>query len=250
LPVKGGLASHLRAVWNASIASALGADGRRNFCWGGSTAIRRETFERLGVSAEWRGALSDDFALTRTLQRAGMPIRFVPGCLTASLEDCTFAGLLEFTTRQLKITRVYAPRLWLIVLISNLLFVLVFYGGLALSLTRAALGLSFEWPLSIVCAVFLLGTWKAFFRLRAVALPLETHHERLRAGLWAHLLLWPVTSALYLYNALAALFSRRIVWRGITYELKSPTETAIISGDTSQEHVNEMPLTEKARHDK
>jgi len=37
--------SHLRAVWNAAIASALGADEQKNFCWGGSTAIRRSTFE-------------------------------------------------------------------------------------------------------------------------------------------------------------------------------------------------------------
>jgi len=45
---------------------------------------------------------------------------------------------------------------------------------------------------------------------------------------WAHLLLWPLTAVLFLYNALAAAASRRIVWRGITYELKSPTETEII----------------------
>src|SRR3954469_10952117 len=36
--------SELRAVWNASIASALVADQKSNFCWGGSTAIRREIF--------------------------------------------------------------------------------------------------------------------------------------------------------------------------------------------------------------
>ncbi|MCA1593664.1 MAG: glycosyltransferase family 2 protein [Acidobacteria bacterium] len=248
LPVKGGLASHLRSVWNASIASALGADEKRKFCWGGSTAIRRETFERLDVREQWRGALSDDFALTRVLQREGLPIRFVPGCLTASLEDCTFAGLFEFTTRQLKITRVYAPHLWKIVLLTNLLFVLVFYGGLALGLARAALGLSYEWPLAIVCAIFLLGAWKAFFRLRAVALSLEHYHAQLRAGLWAHLLLWPVTSVLYLYNALAALLSRRIKWRGITYELKSPSETVIISGDSSETISPEATEVEEARH--
>ena len=33
------------------------------------------------------------------------------------------------------------------------------------------------------------------------------------------------------YNAIVAGFSRRIVWRGITYELKSPTEAVIISRD-------------------
>jgi ceramide glucosyltransferase len=228
LPVKGGLASHLRSVWNASIASALGADVWRNFCWGGSTALRRTTFEGLSVRVRWRGTASDDYALTRTLQEAELPIRFAPACLTASLEDCTFGELFEFTTRQLKITRVYAPHLWRIVLVSNLLFVAAFFGGIAVASVRAASGLSFAWPLALVSVIFLLGMWKSFFRLRAVALALEDQHERLRAGVWAHLLLWPVTAALFLYNALAAACSHRIEWRGIVYELKSPTETDII----------------------
>jgi ceramide glucosyltransferase len=212
-------------VWNASIASALGPNEKSNFCWGGSTAVRRETFERLGMGERWRGTVSDDYALTRALREARLPIRFVPACLTASVEDCTLPELFEFTTRQLKITRVYAPRLWAFVLVSNLLFVAVFFGGLAL----AACG--FVWPLVVVSVVFLLGLWKAFFRLRAVALVLEEHHGRLRRGVWAHLLLWPLTAALFLHNALAAGLSRRIVWRGIGYELKSPTETEIIGPD-------------------
>jgi cellulose synthase/poly-beta-1,6-N-acetylglucosamine synthase-like glycosyltransferase len=228
LSVRGGLASQLRSVWNASIASALAEDAGRNFCWGGSTAVRRETFERLDIRERWRGTVSDDYALTRALHEAGLPIRFVPACLTASVEDCTVAELFEFTTRQLKITRVYAPHLWRFVLGSNLLFVAVLFGGLALAAARAALGLSFAWPLSLVCVIFTLGVWKSFFRLRAVALVLEDYHAQLRAGVWAHLLLWPATSALFLYNSLAAAFSRRIVWRGIKYELKSHKETAII----------------------
>ncbi len=231
LPARGGFASQLRSVWNASVASALGPNVKSNFCWGGSTAVRRETFERLRMKERWRGAASDDYALTRALQESGLPVRFVPACLTASVEDCTLAELFEFTTRQLKITRVYAPRLWAFVLVSNLLFVLVFFGGVALAAWRAAAGLSFVWPLVVVSAIFLLGLWKAFFRLRAVALVLEEHHGRLRRGVWAHLLLWPLTGALFLHNALAAALSRRIVWRGIRYELKSPTETEIIGPD-------------------
>ncbi|HEX8117711.1 MAG TPA: glycosyltransferase family 2 protein, partial [Pyrinomonadaceae bacterium] len=112
LPARGGLASQVRSVWNASIASALGPNLKSNFCWGGSTAVRAETFERLRMSERWRGTVSDDYALTRALQEARLPIRFVPACLNASVEDCTFRGLFEFTTRQLKITRVYAPKLW------------------------------------------------------------------------------------------------------------------------------------------
>jgi hypothetical protein len=41
--------------------------------------------------------------------------------------------------------------------------------------------------------------------------------------------LWPFASALYLYNTLAAAMSRRINWRGITYELKSANETVVVS---------------------
>lgn len=224
-------ASHLRSVWNASIASALGADSRTNFCWGGSTAIRRETFAQLDMIEHWRGTLSDDFALTRALQNAHLPISFVPRCLTASHEDCSsWRELFEFTTRQLKITRVYAPRLWKIVLGSNLLFVAVFYGGLALALVRAGRGLPYALPLALVAAIFVLGSVKALLRLRAVALAFEAEHDIWRAAtLSAHLFLWPLASALFLSNALAAARSRRIRWRGIDYELKSPTETVIIN---------------------
>ena len=223
------LASHLRAVWNASIASALGENSRANFCWGGSTAIRRETFAQLDMARRWRGTLSDDFALTRALQNARLPIHFAPRCLVASHEDCSWRELFEFTTRQLKITRVYAPRLWRIVLVSNLLFVAIFYGGIALSLVRLSRGLPFVLPLGLVAAIFVLGSAKALLRLRAVAHAFETEHKIWRAAtLSAHLFLWPLAAALFLYNALAAACSRRINWRGIKYELKSPTETVII----------------------
>src|SRR5947209_15424454 len=230
VPVKGGFSSHLRSVWNASIASALGHSETQNFCWGGSTAIRRTTFARADVLKHWRGALSDDFALTRALKAAHLAVRFVPACLTAAHEDCSFTELLEFTTRQLKITRVYAPHLWRIVLASNLLFALIFFGGIALIVTRALLGLSFIVPLAIILASYTLGILKAHLRWRAINIPLAQHRAELRRGVFAHLFLWPLASALYFYNALVALFSRRIKWRGICYELKSPKETGIIKG--------------------
>jgi ceramide glucosyltransferase len=225
IPVKGGLASRLRSVWNASIASALGVRGDKNFCWGGSTAIRRANFERALVMDEWRGAVSDDFAMMRALRRARLPIHFVPDCLTASHEDCTWRELLEFTTRQLKITRVYATHFWQVVLFSNLLFVLIFFGGLIIIVTRAALSLSFILPLAFILTIYGLGIAKAYLRWRAVNIPLAQYGAELRRDTFSHLFLWPLASALYLYNALGALLSRRIKWRGITYELKSPRET-------------------------
>jgi ceramide glucosyltransferase len=236
IPTGGGLSSHLRSVWNASIASALGPNVEKNFCWGGSTAIRRETFARIDMMEKWRGTLSDDFALMRALRAEKLPIHFVPACLVASFDDCDFRELLEFTTRQLKITRVYAPHFWKAALLGSILFTTGFFGGIALVVARAALGLSYTLPLILLLLIFLLGAGKSFLRLRAVNLPLARYRQELRNNAPAHLLLWPLTVLIYLYNALAAALSRRITWRGTTYELKSPTETVIIERVRAQEN--------------
>lgn len=228
IPLRGGLSSQLCSVWNASIASSLGASTNKNFCWGGSTAIRRAVFDHLQIKEHWQGTVSDDFALTNALRAAQLPIHFVPACLTASLEDCTFRQLIEFTTRQLKITRVYSSHLWKAALIGSLLFILVFFGGIVLVVARAFNGLSYWLPLSLLVVIFVFGAIKSYIRLRSVELPLTKYKKELRKTLPAHLLLWPLTSALFLYNCLAAMLSRRIEWRGITYELKSPTEAVII----------------------
>jgi cellulose synthase/poly-beta-1,6-N-acetylglucosamine synthase-like glycosyltransferase len=224
IPERGGIASRLRSVWNASVASALGSDTAKNFCWGGSTAIRRTAFIELNISDRWRGAVSDDFTITRVLKEAKLPIHFTPNCLVASVGDCDFRELLEFTTRQIKITRVYSSHLWLPLLLGSALFAVAFFGGLILIGVNPRSSAAYIFPLLI----FALGAAKSFIRFRAVSTVLKTS----RADLVAHILLWPFASLLYLYNAVVAGFSRRIKWRGITYELKSPTEAVIISRDS------------------
>jgi cellulose synthase/poly-beta-1,6-N-acetylglucosamine synthase-like glycosyltransferase len=230
VPSRGGIASRLRGVWNASVASALGADTAKNFCWGGSTAIRRSTFEKLAVSERWRGTVSDDFTITRVLKEAKLPIHFTPHCLVASVGDCDFKELFEFTTRQIKITRVYASHLWLPLLLGSALFAIVFIGCLILLILQILKILSptYLLPLALII-IFTLGAAKSFIRWRAINIPLTQYRAALRRDLLAHIFLWPVASLLYLYNAIVAGFSRHITWRGITYELKSPTEAVIIS---------------------
>jgi ceramide glucosyltransferase len=232
VPVRGGLASHLRSVWNATIASALGESLEKNFCWGGSTAIQRDTFDDRKVIEYWQGSVSDDFALTRALHEGELPIKFVPQCLTASFEDCTLGELIEFTNRQLKITRAYASHLWRGIFLGSAFFVLVFFGGIALVVVRALLGLSFATPLALVLIIFALGSMKSHFRLRAVSLVIPDRRIHSFGTTLAHLTLWPLASLLFLCNGLAAAVSRRITWRGITYELKSPTETVILSRES------------------
>ena len=224
VPERGGPASRLRSVWNASIASALGENREKNFCWGGSTAIRRATFERLNIVDHWTGTVSDDFTITRVLKEAKLPIYFTPNCIVPSVGDCDFRELLEFTTRQIKITRVYAPHLWLPLLLGSALFCLVFFGGLVLLAVARPVSV-----LIILTVIFVLGAMKSFIRWRAVCIPLSKHRSKLNRDLLGQVVLWPFASLIYLYNAIVAGFSRRIKWRGITYELKSRSEAVIIS---------------------
>jgi hypothetical protein len=171
--------------------------------------------------------------MTRALRAANKRIKFVPQCLTPCFENCSVSELIEFTTRQLKITRVYAPHLWKPLLMGSALFVLVFFGGFGFVILRAVLGLSFLTPLVLLLIIFSMGAMKSHLRLRAVTTIIDDVRAKSRSSTIAHVTLWPFASALYLYNALSAAFSRRITWRGITYELKCADETEIVSRSDS-----------------
>jgi cellulose synthase/poly-beta-1,6-N-acetylglucosamine synthase-like glycosyltransferase len=226
---RGGLFSQTQTVWNASIASALGANLKNNFCWGGSMAIRRETFEKLDIREKWRGTLSDDYVLTTAVNDAGLNVYFAPQCLTASFINCTAGELLEFTTRQIKITRVYAPHLWKLSFVGSFLFSTVFWTGAVLLFFLT--GWKFWLTLTLESVIFALGAWKAEIRLKAVKLILKDYEKDLNHQFFTQIMLWVFTPILFFYNCLCAAFSRQIVWRGTRYKLKSASETVIINGD-------------------
>jgi hypothetical protein len=95
------------------------------------------------------------------------------------------------------------------------------------------LGLSFATPLVLLMIIFAMGAMKSHLRLRAVTTIIQDQRARSFGSTIAHLIMWPLASALYLYKTFAAAMSRRITWRGITYELKSPGETVIIRSNPS-----------------
>ncbi len=223
-------ASELLSVWNASIASALGKNTDSNFCWGGSMAIRRDVFETLNIREKWRGTLSDDFTVTRALNEASMPIYFVPQALTASIEDCSFRELLEFTTRQIKITRFYAPKLWLMSFVGSGLFNLVLVWSVLIVIFSRRNDATVCAAIITLSLVSLFSVGKAFLRLKAIKLVLRDYKPDLNRQYWAQNTLWVLAQALFFYNSLAALLSRRMTWRGITYDMISPNKTKIIRG--------------------
>lgn len=222
-------ASELRSAWNASIASALGPNTKTNFCWGGSMAIRRDVLERLDIREKWRGTLSDDFTVTRAMNEAGLAIQFVPKALTASIESCSFCELLEFTTRQMKITRVYAPKLWALSFFGSGLFNVVMISAFLIAVFSRQNTVAVWVAIATLTLVSLFSIGKSWLRLKAVRLVLTRYESALLRQRWTQHTFWLIAPALFFYNSFAAWISRKMTWRGIEYELVSANETKILS---------------------
>jgi ceramide glucosyltransferase len=224
------------SIWNSAALPLLGE--RSRFAWGGAMAIRRENFERLQIRRRWEGALSDDYMLTGAIHEARQRIRFVPTALLASPARLHWKDLLEFTTRQIRITRIYSPVVWKVGLATHTFFVTSFWGGLLLLSLLGSfsprLGQAASLP-TLLMVIYLLGGLNGLSRSLLARHLLhnptgEGGDKRVRIG-WpstlAHGLLSPLVSLFYLYNFLSSRLTRRIVWRGIDYEMISPTETIV-----------------------
>ena len=213
------LPSILRAVWNSFIASVLG-DHNRNFCWGGGTAVRRETFARLNVDQYWRGSVSDDYRLTAALRQAGLPIRFVPTSLVPTHGDCGWRELFSWTTRQMIITRVYAPGLWQLGLASNGLYCAGVAGLLwAVSSSPAV---------PLLAAIALVGMATGAARAAGACAAMPNHRDEIQHLRWSFILLAPLVPLLMFYNFTRAGLTRTIAWRGTSYRLVGPQQTVVL----------------------
>jgi ceramide glucosyltransferase len=227
LPDRGGFWSALGAAWDASIVTMQG-DHAHNFCWGGGTAIRRQTFEQAQVLRWWAGALSDDWAMTNAVRSANQHIHFVPECLVPTLRDSDLSGLLEFTNRQIIITRVYAPNTWTTGAVAQTLYcATVIFGAAALV---GAFSTAENWLQSAVllCLVLLLAAAKGLLRWISVSELLPAWKDKMEEYAWVWTMLAPLAPFLYLVNFAVSAFQRRIVWRGVRYQLVSISQTRIL----------------------
>ena len=227
LPIRSNLPSALLAAWNAPLVTMLSEKGR-NFCWGGGTAIRRSTFEQSGVMDVWRNSVSDDYSLTRALERLNRPVVFIPECLTLSYAETDSQGLLEFTNRQVLITRVYAGNIWGPAAATHLLYCMTLLFGVILFLS-----ITFEQrpAFQIATLTFLpvvLSSIRSAIRLVGVTEALPAARSQIMGQAWIYILLTIFVPFLYLLNSVNSLITRKVRWRGVTYELIGPQQTRII----------------------
>jgi ceramide glucosyltransferase len=228
IPNRSNLATMLLAAWNAPIVTMLSEKGK-NFCWGGGMAIRRDVFDKIGVAEDWKNSVSDDYSMTRALQRANRPIMFLPECLTLSYVETDFPGLLEFTNRQILITRVYAQEMWAFGLATHLLYCLTLLLGVFLTLGDVMATLPAFHHAVLTFLPVLLGVIRSSLRVAGVTEVLPGARAQIMGQAWIYILLTIFVPFLYLVNFATSLMTRKIKWRDITYELISPEHTHIVA---------------------
>jgi cellulose synthase/poly-beta-1,6-N-acetylglucosamine synthase-like glycosyltransferase len=234
VPKKNNLASLALSAVNAKIAQLLG-NTHFNQAWGGSMAIRVDTFRELGIDKIWSTALSDDLSLSYAVKKALKKVVFVPACLVASYESTTWRELFEFGRRQFLITRVSTPKTWWFGLSSSLYSILGLWAGAALAVYAATKSQIDNRHLAIFIAVPVLFFTAQFIRAvlrQKMAYKLLNFERRAtgdgRRAMVADLLFFWLWSPLMLVLILSSAFGRTICWRGIRYKLLSPTETIVL----------------------
>jgi cellulose synthase/poly-beta-1,6-N-acetylglucosamine synthase-like glycosyltransferase len=228
IPNDNSLPTALLAAWNASVVTMLGPH-EKNFCWGGGTAIRRAIFEQIGMLEVWQHSFSDDYSLTTMIERTRRQILFLPECLTPSYVQTDFAGLLDFTTRQVKITRVYRPQMWASAFATHFLYCFTLVLGLicALSLTFASRP-AFHVTTLLVLPT-LLSAIRGALRVIGVTEALPSFRSQIMGQSWIYIILTVAIPFLYMTNFFSSLVGRRLKWRGIEYELISPEQTRVLT---------------------
>jgi len=226
IPNRSDLATALLAAWNAPVVTMMSEKGK-NFCWGGGTAIRRSTFEQSGVLDEWKNSVSDDYSLTRALARNDRPIVFLPECLTLSYVETDFDGLMEFTNRQILITRVYADKVWAPAAATHFLYCLTLVFGTLLVFGDLLAQRPAFHLLTLTFLPLLLSAIRGSIRLIGVTEALPSARSQITGQAWIYVLVTAFIPFLYLVNFANSLVTRRIRWRGVTYELISPEQTRV-----------------------
>lgn len=204
--------SLLRSVWDAVIAGGFGP-GSNDFAWGGSMAIRRETFVTARVPDYWKGTVSDDFALSAAVRDAGLRIAFAPGAIAVTEGRAGGRVFLAWARRQLLITRTYRPLLWWKALAAH-----VFYcGGMAAALIAALNGSrGAEW---VLIAQLSPGILKGANRAALAKAELPEYRDWFDRHSWVHAVWVPLGTWIWLFTLLASAFGKRIEWRGNHYTL-------------------------------
>ena len=198
----------LLCVWNAAIAAVMFYP-RFNFAWGGSTAIRREIFERYGIEKIWRREMVDDLTLTKVMKERGEKIKFVPQAIVESLPE---REIFSWMNREFAWLRYYFPSLWATAFFFN--------AGLRISNIAGAIYLFIDPPVGFLLLSSLLFDFIRGLQEYATYVHLMEYPRKRFLHPAYHFFLRPLASFIIFYNIISSIFIRKIKWKGKEYPIR------------------------------
>jgi hypothetical protein len=142
--------------------------------------------------------------------------------------DVDFRGLFEFTNRQILITKVYSKKNWASGAVTHFLYCLTLPLGLEVTLSNFFATLP-AFHLAVLTFVpILLAAIRGGLRVAVATEVLQTSRAKIAGQAWMYVVLGVFVPYLFLTNFVMSLFTRKVRWRGVTYELISPQQTRIV----------------------
>jgi hypothetical protein len=178
----------------------------------------------------WKTCISDDLSLTYAVKNSGSRLRFSPGCLVATYEETTIAGLFEFARRQFLITRKSAFGIWLIGLFSNIYSVSGIWGALLAGFIYLGTDLTAAVLFFITSAVFIIcQLLRVCIRQYVTSRILVRYKHELKKAALFDCLTSAVGTLVMLLFIVSSAFGSHIVWRGNRYKIINATQTRKVS---------------------
>ena len=220
-PISNCFGTHVRAIWNAAAIVQMQA---YNIAWGGSLAIRRQALEQCGLLDRWRCSLFEDVMIAPLLAKQGLATRLCRDLVLVSKER-VWASAARWMTRQLLDVRLYHP-LWPLVFFHGLLTGILPLAVLVLGVVYFVTG---SWVLGTFCLILFFGFQALNIALLrrvekvvcTAANPETASGRRATSGWqWRKWISLPLTQLTHLAAAIDAAIKRKVVWRGVTYEIQ------------------------------
>jgi ceramide glucosyltransferase len=221
VPERNSLANNLLYSLNCRVMSLLSRNSHY-LIWGGSWAIRRDVFDKVGMHSAWQGILSDDLVASQLLSKAKMQVRFEPACVVASPIDNTLPEAISFVRRQYLLSRFYAWDWWAFAALAVMFSNLIWLGNMSVLAYGLFSGASWTWiPAAIVSLLYLLTVYRGKMRQDLADLYFPHLRRALRHAKWFDIYLQSMTSLIHGIIVWSAGFGQHVSWRGITYCLEA-----------------------------
>jgi len=221
MPSIGKFGSLVRYVWNTAANISM---WRFEGVWSGAMALRVRDIQRFNLPEIWSQSFTEDMTIAEPLRNAGLKLKHVPQLMAINREEITFGGNFRFRQRQFLITLLHHPKgFWMVcdsvplsaATLLNLTLCLV-------ALTAGSFQAAIYAGGSLAVSASLLGLSVLLMEILIRRIVKARDEETTPISLFT-LALFPlaylVCQIQYLFAIPAAMLTRKIVWRGVTYDV-------------------------------